>query len=652
VTVLRSVFGLALLASASFAQAGVDLAPFLRRDGFGDIALSPDGVHFATTVEREDRTALAIVRRADNETVNGVSLGEHVHVTDFAWVDEHRVLFAVARRFGVLQSPLATGELYVADTRVTRIKALAGMGANAPEDVNAASSGARFAGREAVFLLHRLPKEADVVLVEVWPMGDLPNTRVDRMNLDSRKRSTVATAPLPRARFATDNAGHVRFAIGVGADNVSKLYHRAGDDAGWTLVNDEAASRTIEVPLGFAADDVTAYLQVERPEGPDAVVAWNSRTGERREVARDARHDPASVLRGPGLAAEPVGVLFDGGGLRATYFDPDSPGATLYRKLQAGFGGEPVRIVSGSDDGKLAIVEQSSAHNPGDFFLVDAVAGKAERILSRREWILPAQSAEVVAVQLKARDGLALDGLLTRPRGTTAPRPMVVMPHGGPFHVADEWRYDDDAQLLARAGYAVLQVNFRGSGGRGRSFVQAGAQEWGRAMQDDLTDATKWAVAEGHAQAGKICLVGASYGAYAAMVGLAREPSLYACGVGVVGVYDLERLVREHSRDNASTALWSSDWVGARDALRPWSATTLAASIRAPVLLVAGGRDETAPIVHSKDMRDALEKAGVKVDTLFVPSEGHGFFAEKYRREYYTRLLDFLATHLGGERAA
>ena len=649
---LRGPVAAALLLATAAVQAAVDLAPFLRRDGFGDIALSPDGVHYAASVVREDRTVLAVVRRADRETVNGFSMGAHVHVTGFEWVDDGRLLVSVAERFGVLETPLSTGELFLVDTKGSRARLLIGFRAG-DADRGDAVTAARFSTRPVhATLLHRLPDQPDHVLVEVWPMEDVPRTRVERMNLRTAARTVIAESPVPRATFAADHAGRVRLAVGAGEDNVSRLYHRTDDAAPWVLVNDEARSGVRQFPLGFAADDVTAYLEVEQATGPNAVVAWNSRTGESRTVARDATHDPHALLHSPGVRREPVGVLVDGGGLRAAYFAPSSKAATLYARLEKAFGGDPVRIGSGTDDGTQVIVESATAYNPGDFFLFDIPSGKAERILSRREWLEPRRAAEVVPVALEARDGLAIDGLLTRPRGTAGALPMVVLVHGGPFGVADGWRFDDDAQLLARAGYAVLQVNYRGSGGRGRAFLQAGAREWGRAMQDDITDATRWAIAQGHALAGKVCLVGASYGAYAAMAGLAREPALYACGVGYVGVYDLERMARERRRDNASTALWSDEWVGAAGSLGPVSATTLASAIRAPVLLVAGGRDAVAPPVHTRDMQKALEKAGVKVEALYVPSEGHGFFAEAHRRDYYQRLLDFLARHLGGERAA
>src|SRR5690606_1391046 len=158
-----------------------------------------------------------------------------------------------------------------------------------------------------------------------------------------------------------------------------------------------------------------------------------------------------------------------------------------------------------------------------DFYIFDTVAKKADHVVARRAWFDPAAMAERRPVSLTARDGLQLHGFVTIPAGTSGRGlPMVVLPHGGPYGVFDTWGFDTEAQMLAEAGYAVLQVNFRGSGNHGRAFEHAGARQWGGTMQDDVTDATRWAIAEGIADASRICIYGSSYGAYAALMEIGR----------------------------------------------------------------------------------------------------------------------------------
>ncbi|HEY4559890.1 MAG TPA: prolyl oligopeptidase family serine peptidase, partial [Lysobacter sp.] len=226
-------------------------------------------------------------------------------------------------------------------------------------------------------------------------------------------------------------------------------------------------------------------------------------------------------------------------------------------------------------------------------------------------------------------------------------------PHGGPFGIRDYWAFDSDAQLLASAGYAVLQVNFRGSGGYGRDFRYAGARQWGGTMQDDVTDATKWAIKQGIADGSKICLYGASYGGYASLMGVAKEPDLYRCAAGYVGVYDLPTMhTAGDIAERKSGRNYVNDWIGPRDKVGEVSPTRLADRIKVPVFLAAGGEDERAPIEHSRMMERALRKAGVPVETLYFDTEGHGFYLVEHRREFYTKLLAFLSRSLGGETAS
>jgi dipeptidyl aminopeptidase/acylaminoacyl peptidase len=254
---------------------------------------------------------------------------------------------------------------------------------------------------------------------------------------------------------------------------------------------------------------------------------------------------------------------------------------------------------------------------------------------------------------MKARDGVDLHGYLTLPYGSAGKQlPMVVVPHGGPFGIADVWEFDGGIQMLAQAGYAVLQVNFRGSGGYGRWFRRAGARQWGLTMQDDVTDATRWAIQSGVADASRICIYGASYGAYAALTGVAKEPDLYKCAVGYVGVYDLPMM---HTRGDTQTARWGEtflrEWIGEPSEVAKVSPTNMADRIKVPVFLAAGGEDERAPIAHSELMERRLKAAGVPVETLYYKTEGHGFYNEAHQREYYTKLLDFFSRHLGGAKA-
>lgn len=641
---------LGTLLAATSAYAAVDVSEFVRRDTFKEIKISPTGEFLAATVPREDRTGLVIFRRVTGERTAAFALGKDTHVEDFVWVNDERVLMSMSEANGQRDEPQLTGELFGVNADGSRLVNLVGY------RVQSGGPGTRIKPREAelvaAFLVDDLPNDDKNVIVAIWPFAQDPYARAERMDVYSGRRTTAARVPVQRARFTTDNQGVVRFARGAGTDNVSKLYYRAGERADWQLLNDEAKTHRLEVALGFSPDDKTAYLQVEHPEGPDSVVAFDIATGERKPVFRDDDVDPWLVIHETGASRAPVGVALMDGKPRTVFFDDASTDARLQRTLEAAFKGHSVLVTSSTKDGRLSLVQVFSDTNPGDFYLFDREAMNANRVIGQREWLMPDQLATMEPIKVPARDGLELHGYLTRPRGAPEGKlPLVVLPHGGPYGVFDKWGFSDEAQLLARAGYAVLQINFRGSGNRGRAFHQAGARQWGLSMQDDVTDATRWAVAQGIADPERICIYGGSYGAYAALVGVAREPELYQCAVGYVGVYDLPLMIKDDSGTGKSTRTWLSDWIGEPESLAGRSATDMAERIKVPVFLAAGGEDKVAPVKHTETMEAALRRAGVPVETLYFRTEGHGFHDEQRRIEYYSKLLDFLSRHLGGAKA-
>ncbi|QNP41114.1 alpha/beta hydrolase family protein [Lysobacter solisilvae (ex Woo and Kim 2020)] len=648
--VAKLLAGMAALGFVS-AAAAVDVDAYVRKDMFEEIKLSPNGEYFAATLPKSDRTSLVVLRRSDNKVMSNVSGGSHTVVADFDWVSADRVVVSLAEKFGALAKPQLTGELYGVSATGGSGEMLVG------QRLQGAGLGTKIQPKkvEAIwaFLVDDLPADDKNVIISVSPMTDDPFTRVDRMDAYTGRRHQIARAPVRNAWFSTDNAGVVRFASGAGVDNVRKLYHRSGEGVEWDLVSDEAVTHRAEHPIGFSEDNRTAYLQSEQPKGPDAIVAYDTVTGERKVILRDDDSDPVRIIYHNGTRI-PVGAVFMDGRPRTAFFDDKSKEAILYRSLEAAFGGDAVKITSQTSDGRLALVEVSSDRSPGDFYIFDTVAKKAEHLLSRRQWFDPDKMASMRPITLKARDGLTLHGYVTAPKVAAGTKlPMVVMPHGGPFGVQDKWGFDGEVQMLADAGYAVLQVNFRGSGGYGAEFIEAGARQWGLTMQDDLTDATRWAIQEGIADPSKVCTYGGSYGGYAALMGVAKEPALYRCAVGYVGVYDLPTMHTDGDiQRRGSGETYLREWIGERTALADTSPSRMAAKIKAPVFLAAGGEDDRAPIKHSEMMEKALRKEGVAVETLYFANEGHGFYVEANRREYYTRLLSFLGKHLGGEVAS
>ena len=634
----------ALLLSSAALATPVDPTPFVRHDSFQSVRISPDGRFLAATVQMEDRRTLAVLTTADRQIVGGINLGRNTEVAEYWWVSPDRVIVSVAQKIGSLDEPRPTGELVGMDANGERQELLVGQRAYSR------GAGTNIKGKKgdrvAAYMLDDLPNDDEHVLVVVEPFVDEPLRRVERMDVYSGRRKVITTAPVRNAWFVTDHRGQVRFAYGYDVDRVVQVWYRASDDAEWARF-EGAEDAVTEYPIGFSADDRLAYLQVEHESGTDTVVEVDLASGKRRVLLRDDEVDPHHVVRDHGDV--PVGAFFFDGKPRTEYFDATTARARLQRSLEAAFAGNTVEITSTTADGSKALVHAWSDRNPGDFYLFDTVAKKAEYLLSRRDWLNVDAMAEVRPIRLKARDGLDLHGQLTLPirRGERG-LPLVVVPHGGPYGIFDRWGFDPELQFLAAAGYAVLQVNFRGSGNYGVAFREAGRQEWGGKMQDDITDATRWVIDQGIADPKRICIHGASYGGYAALMGVVREPELYRCASGYVGVYDLAMMHEKGDiQERESGATYLREWIGEGESLDGKSPVALAQRIKVPVLLAAGGEDERAPIVHTRRMEKALRDAGVPVETRYYDSEGHGFYTLKHRQEYFAQLLAFLGKHLG-----
>ncbi|WP_165942138.1 alpha/beta hydrolase family protein [Luteimonas arsenica] len=640
-----------LLAVASVAPAAeLDIEPFIRKSEFGSVKISPTGEYLAALVPLEDTTALVVVRTADNKVTGGGTLGENRHVSDMWWVNDERLLFSSAEKMGLLDEPRLTGNLYTTTATEHRAPILVG------QDVLPAQGSTRLGGGRAEMVWARLVDglrdNDNEAIISVGGFGNDPYTRAERLNVVNGRRLPVTKAPVRNGRYVTDTSGVVRAAYGFNLDNSVRTFIRERDGGEWIQINDEESSGVSLLPVGFSSDGGTMYMLAHRETGTSVVEAYDMATGKRAVVLADEKAEPEIVIYEP-VTGEPVGVRYMDGKLRTAFFKSGSAAERQYRSLEAAFAGEAPLITSSTKDGRVVLVHVSSDRNAGDYYTFDTVNNKAAHVLSTRGWHDPSMMAEMRPITLAARDGLQLSGYVTIPAGSSGKSlPMVVMPHGGPYGIYDRWSFDTDAQLLAAAGYAVLQVNYRGSGNHGRAFQQAGAREWGGKMQDDLTDATRWAVQQGIADASRICIHGGSYGGYAALMGVAREPDLYRCASGYVGVYDLPAMQSETQRDSRRLGRWSKDWVGDDMArLAATSPTRLAGNIKVPVLLAAGGKDEVAPVEHTRKMERALKAAGVPVEALYYPTEGHGFYVEANRREYYTKLLAFLGQHLGGKTA-
>jgi dipeptidyl aminopeptidase/acylaminoacyl peptidase len=623
---------------------------FVERDAFYAIKISPDGQHLAASMPVEGGSALFMLETETLAKKGHFFAGKDMEVANFWWSSDQRLLMSIAQRFPGDEKPTPTGEIYATNVDGNEPTALIGFRA----DDGRRHTRIKKRENELVWAapIDLLPGEDREALVQIVPMSARTETHaaIERLNTQTGRRVKVANSPVVRAEFLTDAQGNLRFAQGANVKNEVELYHREASGGDWVLVNAQGSDGPSVFAHGFSTDGASAYLQVSRSEGPDAIERLDIASGNRTEVYRHKRRDPAGAIYS--LDGNSVlGVYVREPQRVAHYFEPDHPEAKLRQSLAVAFQGHDVEITSATRDGRKAILFVYSDRNPGEYFLFDRDTNGARHIGSRGRNLVPEQMGTTRSVQIEARDGLLLDGLLTLPPGgPEANLPLVVHPHGGPFDVEDVWGFDPTVQLLATRGYAVLQVNFRGSGGFGGAFERAGYKQWGKAMQDDLTDATRWAIAQGTADPSRICLFGASYGGYASLMGVAKEPDLYACAVGNVGVYDLELMYRRGDiQQLRSGRNYLREALG-EDGLAEHSPVNLASAIKVPVFLSAGEEDRRAPIQHTERMENALRKVGVPVETLYFRGEGHGYYSTENKLKFNQQLLAFLDRTIGSAR--
>jgi dipeptidyl aminopeptidase/acylaminoacyl peptidase len=335
------------------------------------------------------------------------------------------------------------------------------------------------------------------------------------------------------------------------------------------------------------------------------------------------------------------------------YFDPAID--RIQQKLDATFQEAViVRMVSWSADRTVLVAYAEGPREPGSFYVYDSKTDSAKGIGKLYPEIPKTELGQVELIKYPARDGTRLQGYLTMPPGKGSKNlPLVVMPHGGP-EARDYARYDHRAQMLANRGYMVFQPNFRGSAGYGRAFTQAGYRQWGRRMQDDITDGVKTLIGDGSADKDRICIFGGSYGGYAALAGGAFTPELYKCVIAVAGVSDIPQMLEEMEdivgKESAVYSYWVKQLGDPQkdlEQMKSVSPARHAQAFKAPVLLIHGTSDRIVSIDQSKVMNKVLKAAGKDVKFVEIKGEGHHFQNPGSDLRLLTELEQFLAAHIG-----
>jgi dipeptidyl aminopeptidase/acylaminoacyl peptidase len=584
------------------------------------------------------------MRVEDFSAVSKNGFGRNTDIATFDWVNDDRLLLSPSRNFFGIDFNQPTGEIFGIDADGGDFEILFGYQAGQ-------RTSGRIVGREAILaageVIDLYPEDPDLVVIQSIGYGlDGEFNESWLMNVNTGRLRDLERSPVRNGRFVTDHNHDIRYVMGGNSENVTETYMlKAGK---WELLSTDADIENWVAPILPWGKDGKMLVRDFSTNRTFGLSVWDPETGQKEDLIHHPDVDMGAMYTDNDRTL--WAVTYVDHFPDYYYPDPEHPLAVIHQRLRQTFPSLNVQILDETNDLNKILVFVSSPQRPGDYLLMDT--GNFNFLLRLAKYPdFPLESlSRMDPVLLTARDGTELRGYLTMPTGTGEKNlPMVVMPHGGPFDVFDSWVYNYEAQLLASKGYAVFQLNFRGSGGRGRSFVEAGYGEWGGKMQDDITDSVIWAINDGVADPERVCIYGTSYGGYAALMGAAKNPDMFQCAIGLSGVYDLNLLFEKGDIADATRGQVFLEEVLGNDEslLSERSPIHNAGKISADIMLVHGRRDVRAPFEHAVRMRDALEKAGKEVTWVVETRETHGILSEENRVEVYEQILGFLEKNIG-----
>lgn len=659
----HSILAAALCALASLgamapahADSTIPVADFFKKAQFGGARLAPNGQHLAVLIPRNGRFVLAVIDVATRNS-KVVASDPDWNIANPQWVNSERLTFSITKGSDDVAANNAGGGLFAVNRDGSAFRKLV---ATVKEQ---GESGARRYLDLAI--IKRVGGDSNELFVANNERGlDADFGATDVFRLDTTTgRKTLLTFDNPGNvnNWVLDHANVIRVASGLTVDPANKrirqsVHYRAGADAPWQKIHqgyiDEGADMD---PLGFDFDNQTLFV-AGRFQGRDkvGVHAWDFAANTAGELI--AEHAEADIGGQPLLFDEErkklVGVFFNAMKPEKYYFDEDY--ARLQATLDASFPGQRVDF---QWRGERVLVQAGQDANPGKLYFYDMKKKVIEPLYSLKPEFDNKKLSVQQVVKYTARDGMTIPAYLTLPEGQ-APKalPLVAYIHGGP-HARDQYGFDGTVQMLASRGYAVLQPQFRMSTGFGWKHHAAGWKQWGLAMQDDVTDGIRDLVKQGVVDPKRVCIMGGSYGGYATMYGLIKDPDLYQCGINIVGVTDVKLLF---------TVAWSDTRGPLMDSLgkkmhgdpatdeayfRKVSAIDNAAAIKKPVMMAYGSEDIRVPLIHGERMRDKLKAQGTPVEWIVMTGEGHGWAKESNNILFGQKVLDFMDKHIGPKAA-
>lgn len=626
---------------------------FFGNVSFGGAVMSPSGRYLAVRLSKPGSRILLAVLDLETRQPKVIANFSDADVAHVQWVNDERLVYDVVNMAEADGDREEAPGLYAVNRDGSKFIQLANRTwrGSAPQPWN-------------TFLLEQPgSQDSEWIYVRRPLYDDNDNyfgTRLRRLNTLTGAAEVVSEPDVEVSSFMLDAKGEPRLAMLLG-DVKTVIYYLDPARKKWREIakyNTYGSAKDSILPLGFGADG-TLFVAANAGEDKASLRTFDfaaNKVSKEAIVATTGYDFDGSLI----VREKLLGVRITTDAEGDVWLDP------AMKSLQAAIDKLLPGMINMIDlpskpAGPWVLVESFADRQPLRYWLYDTKTGAIEGVGSTYPKIDAAQMGLQEPIAYTARDGLQIPGLLTLPPGGVRKNlPMVVLVHGGPWVRGSSWRWDPESQFLATRGYAVLEVEFRGSTGFGARHFEAGIKQWGLAMQNDIADGTRWAIAQGIADPKRICIAGSSYGGYAALMGLVNDPDLYRCGIEWAGVTDIELMYTGtwFSKSDASAGFLKygmpvliGDPVKDSAQLKATSPIQQAARIHQPLLLAYGEADRRVPLYHGKKFYSAVRRTNEHVELVTYDGEGHGWSLPKNRINFWTRVERFLSAHIGPSTA-
>lgn len=623
------------------------IASFFQPSSFAQASLSPDGKSVAMLVSGPNQRLALSIMDTSSTSPKVIARFSNADITSVTWVNNKRLVYGMGdRQIGGTEARMGPG-----------LVAIDKDGGNARDIIarTSSNSGFRVLGpRYSFFRPTGVPDSDDIFITQNSGTRTAPATSLMRVNTMTGLANGIAS-PANSAAFLTDNAGELRVAVSIN-EKLTSVQYRDPKDNNWRTLTSFDPLKEDGFSPAFIAPDGSLY--VTSHQGQDTTSVYQYDLSNNKVLPTPLVTLTGYDFNGGFLYSKKkntlLGMRYETDAQATAWFDEDMK--KIQDKVDALLPGTVNSIsVASEATPETVLVSAFSDTLPGYYLLFNTITEKMTRLGVARPEVDQAKMSSKDMVRYKARDGMEIPAYLTLPKNSNGKKlPLILMVHGGPYVRGGHWDWNPQTQFLASRGYAVLEPDFRGSQGYGKKLHEAGWKQWGLKMQDDLDDARKWAIEQGYADADRVCIAGASYGGYAVLMGLIRNPELYKCGISWVGVSDIN-LLYDVAWSDTSSSQWEKYGMPIligdqeKDAaqLKATSPLEQAARLKKPLILAYGADDVRVPLVHGTKFYNAIKTNNPDVEWIVYPGEGHGWRKLENNIDFWSRIEKFLDKNIG-----